>query len=57
MPLALKERDKRCFYCHYEEHLATDIQCPVIGVGETCTNAELLERYGTVEAAYRAYGM
>ncbi len=57
MPLALQERDNRCFYCHYEEHLATDIQCPVIGVGETCTNAELLERYGTVEAAYRAYGM
>ena len=57
MAKSTNENDSRCFYCHYEEHLATDIQCPVIGIGETCINAELHERYGTVEAAYVAYGM
>ena len=31
MSESTNEKDSRCFYCHYEEHLATEIQCPVIG--------------------------
>ena len=46
-----------CCYCSYEEHLSTDIQCPVIGIGEPLDNAGLIEKYGTLEAALKFYGL
>lgn len=46
-----------CVHCSYEEHLSTDIQCPVVGIGEPLDNASLLEKHGTLEAAQKFYGL
>lgn len=47
----------QCCYCSCEEHLSTDIQCPVIGIGEALDNAGLIEKYGTLEAALKFYAL
>ena len=49
--------EKQCCYCSYEEHLSTDIQCPVVGIGEPLDNASLLAKYGTLEAALKSHGL
>lgn len=48
---------EQCPYCSYEKHLSTDIQCPVVGVGEPLDNEGLLKRFGTLEAALTFYGL
>jgi hypothetical protein len=47
----------QCIYCGYEQHLSIDIQCPVVGIGETLDNQQLLAKYGTLEAALQAHGL
>lgn len=49
--------ERQCCYCSYEEHLSTDIQCPVVGIGVPCSNAGLIETYGTLAAALKFYGL
>lgn len=51
------QTERQCCQCGYEEHLSTDIQCPVIGIGEPLDNAGLIEKYGTLEAALKFYGL
>ncbi len=45
-----------CEFCGYEDHLSPDYQCPVIGVGEAITNAQVLERYGSAANAEALLG-
>ena len=49
--------NNECFYCGFDQHLSTDIQCPVVGIGDIVDNQLLLEMYGTLEAALEVYGL
>jgi hypothetical protein len=56
-PLKQATQVTRCIYCGYEQHLSVDIRCPVVGIGETLDNQQLLATYGTLEAALQAHGL
>lgn len=48
--------ERRCCYCSFEEHLSTDIQCPVVGIGVPYDNAGLIDTYETLRTALNFYG-
>jgi hypothetical protein len=54
-------RHKCCCFCGFEEHLLSEAQCPAMAVvgdrSDRIENVYFLEKYGSVEAAQKHFGL